>query len=226
MVLAGAWSTGDSRQKSQQSGVSRRQGPAADRWAVSGLPDPAGRRGRGREGWGRWSCWQPTLTGLVKGFRVPRGLRYTVFSRQSIRQRRPCTEGCDVGFLSYVADFIIVRVLSGFLQLQFHPSLWGHKDVKLGGWGRWGGRGSGTKLSSHPRARLGERGCGRQRGPPGIRLQGREAEWRGYTECTCLAVTIIAADVWSCAGRQAGPQGPPVILTTGLRGRFPHYPIA
>lgn len=35
-------------------------------------------------------------------------------------------QGYDLDFIIYVADFIMFHVLSCFLPLQFHSSLWGH----------------------------------------------------------------------------------------------------
>lgn len=35
-------------------------------------------------------------------------------------------QGYDLEFIIYVADFTMFHVLSCFLPLQFHSSLWGH----------------------------------------------------------------------------------------------------
>ena len=62
--------------------------------------------------------------GSVAWRRAPRGLRSLGPLPAFTALRK--AQGCDLDFTIYIADFIMFRVLSCFLPLQFHSFLWGH----------------------------------------------------------------------------------------------------
>lgn len=121
----------ETQTRKRSSGISQRQGPASDPLGQSGVcaGDPAWRgRGRARgaaaeatrslhsrcpvEGL-QGAPWSPRRASSLQGI----WQLFTLLRKE---------QGYDLEFIIYVADFTMFHVLSCFLPLQFHSSLWGH----------------------------------------------------------------------------------------------------